>query len=167
MRGPLARAPSSPPVGGVRLMGAWRSGFGTDEAVVAGIRAFLGLGEGTPSQSEGETCLVIGAACTALGWAAEADAAFAQAGRVAGLEPLAASFAAFPLTAAEAWHALGVALRSVEALEGARAAFEQGVADGAGHPDTHMALAMTLIALGETRAAQRRLERMLELKPGD
>jgi len=136
-------------------------------AIAAAIGTLLAQTGEAPSQSEGETCLVLGAACKALGWAAEAEAAFARAARVTGLEPLAAQFAALPMTAADAWHALGVTLRSLEALDGAKAAFEQAIAEDADRPATHTALAMTLIALGQTKAAQRCLERTLELKPGD
>lgn len=134
--------------------------------VAASVEALMATGR-APSESEGETCLVLGAACAALGWTAPAEAALARARRVAALEPLAAQFAALPMSAADAWHALGVALRSLEALDGARAAFEQAVAAGADRPETHMALAMTLVALGDPGGAEHSLRRTLELKPDD
>jgi len=150
-------------------MEAGRLGLETDEAdtIAATVGALLAQTGETPSQSEGEACLVLGVASRALGWAAEAEAAFALAERVAALKPLAAQFAVLPMAVADAWHALGVTFRSLDALDGARAAFEQAIAAGGDRPDTHMALAMTLIALGHGDAAQRRLERTLELKPGD
>src|ERR1700749_3035050 len=110
---------------------------------------------------------MVGVACQALGWRLAAEAAVAPARRLEALEPLAIRFAALPMAPAQAWYALGVALRSLEALDGARAAFEQAIAaDGERH-DAHTALAMAQIALGRIEPAQRSLERALELRPGD
>ena len=134
--------------------------------VIAAIRGLLAPTDEAPSQAEGEACLVLGAACRALGWIAEADAAFARARRLSSLEPLAMRLTALPMTTVDAWNALGVVLRSLEALEGARAAFEQAIAAGGDRLDIHTALAMTQLALGRIEPAQRSFERALALKPG-
>jgi tetratricopeptide (TPR) repeat protein len=153
---------------GLVLMDAWRVGPESDVAVIAAsIGALLAETGAEASRIEDETCLILGAACKALGWTAESDAAFARACRTEGMAPLAAQFAALPMDIADAWRALGIVLRSLERLDGARAAFEQALAAGTAQPDIHKALATTLMALGQTEAAQARLERMLELRIED
>jgi hypothetical protein len=139
-----------------------------DEAlIIACIRELLTPAGDAPSQGEGEAYLVLGVACQALGWTEEAEAAFARARRLGSLEPLAARFAALPMAPIDAWYSLAVVLRSLEALDGARAAFEQAIATGGDRSDVHMALAMTQIALGRLEPAERSLARTLELQPGD
>ena len=135
--------------------------------VIAAIRGLLVPTSEAPSQAEGEACLLLGTASRALGWVVEADAAFARARRLSALEPLAMRLVALPMTAVDAWNAIGVVLRSLEQLEGARAAFEQAIVAGGDRHDVHTALAMTQLALGGVEQAQRSLERALELKPGD